>query len=398
MFSRDIENNVRPLEKQHLPSNLVEEIHKHSRDGFKSSQQIVLPPVNSHAGWIRSKPMSAFSGNTIISSNGQVDFSLGSAGFCEKLYLECELTVSTAAVSILPHHLIDRIEYLSTEGNIIQTQYGELVFLQKLHESREKFLRANASEFLDNFYEPVSKAVGSYRFLIKIPSITDGNHLKLNAIKDRLLVRIYFSTFGITAGSVANVTINSLDILQKTIALSGPLESLEIHRKSSQKLSFRTLNPVRVTESMQMNANNIYNVRLTSFNNMSAYMFFILRAAPITTNASQYIACDKFELLDCDNNIVGIQHNNEIVDNVIKQHLPSDITNYPSKQVYFIPFCIDVESAKNGNQVGFYKFTGQEQLRIYTGAVWTNQVVRVDVFSFDYTTLRMCHGRLDISK
>lgn len=397
-FAQNIETNMRSVDRDHLPKNLTTEIHGHGSNGLKNSHQLVLPPLNRFGGQIRSKPQSGFNQATLLSSNGQLDFHLNSAGYIEKIFLELELTVANAAVTIIPHYLIDRVELLSSEGNIVSTIYGDVIYLNKINKTLEECNRENPVENLNANYDGISIPVGSKRIIFHIPTFLDASAMKLSVIKSKLIARIYFSSLGVTVGNVANITVSLCDILQHGTQLSAQLEAMENHRKANGLHAFRFLNPVRVSsQTIQMVASNQYDIRLTSANNMSAYLLFVIRAAPITSaNINTFIPIDYYELLDKDSIITGIKTSSEY-NRLMSKAFDGDILSV-RVGIYLIPFTISVSASNNGGQCGFYSFTSNEILRIYTRSDLVTGSYRVDVYSFDYNKLSIKDGSLFVSK
>lgn len=396
-FNQDIENYNRNVDKQHLAQNQLAEVHPHGKDGFKSSQQLRLPPMNTFGGLIRSKPQSGFNQTSLISGQGQLDFHLNSSGYVKKLVMEIELSCANP-VTILPHYLIDRIEIHSSENNIIQTIYGDnLWFGKKMFETLEQHNRTKGIENVDSSYAPQALlAATAYRYNIEIPCFISDSMMKLNAIRDRVLFRVWFSTLGVTAGSASDITVSSCDILQYNQQLSGPLESLENRRKNQGIHKFRFLNTIRcASETLAMAASSQYDIRLTSANSMSAFLFFVIRAAPLTTNINTLISGIEFELLDKDNTIVGLKQNAEVQKNMSLE-FPGDIFNY--KNIFVLPFAIDTQLAKSGSVTGWFKFCGNELLRIYTNSTFTPSSYRIDVYSYEYNTAITNNGCLTVSK
>ena len=394
-FSRTLDN-PKKVELEHLPKKTDIEIHGHTGN-WKNSHSLVLPPMNRFGGQIRSKPQSGFNQSTLINNQGQLDFHLNSAGYVEKLFMEMEITVSNNPVTIIPHYLIDRIELFASEGNIISTIYGDNIYAQKIHKTLEQHNREKSVENLSSGYDGVAIAVGSKRIVLHIPTFIDGSHLKLNVIKSKLVARVYFSNLGVTAGLASDISVTLCDIIQHGAQLAPQLESLENKRKGNSALWFRFLNPVRVaSQTIAMVASNNYDIRLTSANNLSAYLMFVIRSAPLTTsNINTFQAVDYFELLDSDNTVVGIKTSNEY-HKILTQHFQGDIFNY--KNIYVVPFALSVESSNNGSQTGLYAFTSNEILRVYMPSTLVGGSYRVDVYSFDYNKLKLENGNLDVSK
>ena len=308
-----------------------------------------------------------------------------------------EFTAATA-VTVIPHYLFDRIELLSTEGNVITNIYGDNIYLVKLHKTLEQHNRERQSENLGTTYDGVAIAANTLkRVLVHIPCFIDGTQLKLSAVRDRMIMRVYFSPNGVTAGVATDINVSLCDVIQKTQQLSGALESMEQKRNANSKRYFRFLNNGRIaTETRSLVASSQYDVRLTSANGMYAYLYFIIRTNPLSgANINNFVAIDSFELYDRDGTIVGIKMTNEH-HKLDSLQFDGDILNY--KNVYTIAFALSISAAHNGNQTGFYKFSGDEYLRLYTPAGLANDSYRIDVFGFEYNTLKMEHGRLDVCK
>lgn len=396
-FARELEtNNLKAI--FHISKSQYE-LHPHNRNGFKESQNLVLPPINSFGGWVRSKPRSGFSQATLISSQGQLDFSIQSAGFVEKLFLEMELTIANNPVTFLPHYSIQRVEYLSTEGNILETYYGDNIYVgEKIHQTLEIHNRIRSNENLDGSYNAISIPVGFKRIIIPLPSITDGADLKLNTVRGELLVRIYFSNLCVVAGSALDISVSSCDILQKTQQLSQYGEAAETRTKMTRDLYFRILAPVRyASETKALTPSGQFDIRLTSANNLCAFLYFVIRPAPITAaNVNVFTdAVDFFELLDDTNVIQGLKTSPEL--NILQKSVfDGDILNY--KKINILPFAIDIEAARQGNQVGFYAFSSNEIIRLYTKSTLVSGSYVIDVYGLEYHCLQLNKGNLSIKK
>lgn len=397
-FSREIENNkVKGF--YHVP-NQNYELHTHNNKiGFSDSQALSLPPINQFTGWIRSRARSGFNQATLFSDNGILDYNLTSSGFCEKIFLEFELRVVNAAVSFLPHYAIDRIEYESTEGSPLFTVYGDNVYIgEKLHQSLDAHNRFRAVENLDANYDAVSIPVGTKRIIIPLPSIVDQSPIKLNIINGEFKIKIYFSSRCIVAGVAANLTVSSCDILQKTQRLSQYGETMETNLKMRSNLKFRVLAPIKYTsQSIALAPSGQFDIRLTSGTGLSAYIYFVVRAAPVLgANVNNFVdAVEFFELLDATNEIQGIKTSNELLKWQSEQ-FTGDILNF--KKIYTIPFAIDVDAANSGNQTGFYAMSSNEILRIYTKSTLALGTYEVSVYGLDYQCLEINRGMITIKK
>lgn len=401
-FYADIENNPKLNNEIHVPKSVRSKISC----GGTIDKKMALPPTNFFCGLTRQKPQTGFVSNGLISNNGQLDYYLGGPGFVEKLVLEMEVSISgTAAnpVQILPPYLINRVEIYDSNQNPIQTIYADLIFFDRINWTVDKNNFENPAQGVSTTFGPQAAlaAGATARYELTIPCWINQVQPKISVIENKMLVRVFFSNAGVISGAATDLSVTLCDLIQHSEQLSGPLESMETNSKKSRDLKYRVLNPTRVASlSYAMVASSQYDVQLVSANQMSAFLFFIVRPTPGVTSAAtiqSLTAIDRFELYDKNYTLQGITITNEQNKYELAQRFFGNIfTSTLGQKIYVLPFAVDMAEAHKGNQCGFYQFTTTEILRIYTPAGFASGNYVVDVYSYDYAQLEMDHGILNL--
>ncbi len=392
-FALDLINNPKQNEKNHLPSNLSQEVHKFGSDNFPKSQALRMPPLN-RWNWIRVKPHTTLQSSLFVNGN-QTDYILGNIpGYCEKAQLEFEINVVNNPVTLNMEFLIDRIEFHSN-GNIIQTIRDYNLYHAWLWKSNDETARTAASFNKNTSLVSQALGVGFHRVYLEIDCLINQTEPKLNIIKNtNLTVRIFWSTKGVVAGLNSDAQVQLCDILIKNQQLSMMQESWETQKKQSMLLKYRFLDPLKAAdETLVMNASQQYNIRLTSLNAASSFLVFhvsLVGAAPDT-----FSTIDSFELLDSSNQIVGIKTTHEAAQLCGTDFPGVLLTLKPN--IYVVPFSFP-NLARLGNQSGLYKFTTQEILKIYTPAGWVNGNYNVLIYSYNYATMQIEKGVVSVMK
>jgi hypothetical protein len=401
-FYTAIESQPSMNQLVHLPKS----VRTKTAESGTIEHKIALPPMNYFGGLQRLKPQSSFSPTSLFQAGSQLDFYLQYNGFLEQVRLQMDLQVNPAAanpLSICGPYLLDRVEIYDSNQNIMQTVYADSIFLQRLWYGKDKSAVENSSEGVSTSFGSIGPLAANTRLQLNlcIPSAISDSQLKGN-VTERLLFRVYFSSDGITSGLNTDLFCNQCDIIQHAQQLSGQLESMEICKKRQSKYHFRVLNPIRVASYVIANAvaNQQYDVILTSATQMSAFLYFIVRATPTTSaNVLTYIPGITFELYDSGMTLVGVTQTPENNRWVVSQKFGGDIFNAGiGAGIYVLPFAIDVQKALKGSQTGFYKMTTRETLRLYmpAGLVTGNYIV--ECYSMDYAELVSQNGKLIFNK
>jgi hypothetical protein len=285
----------------------------------------------------------------------------------------------------------------------MNTIYADTLYLERIHWDVNKSKFENSASYVNSTtYGPITGIAANTKFNLELfsPSVIGDSQLKGNVIDGKILIRVYFSNIGITAGASTDLWCNQADLIQHAEQLAGHLESTEIQKKKNSELHYRVLNPVRVASYVIANAvaSQQYDVILTSATQMSAFLYFVVRPSPISaSNVLSFVADINFELYDASMTLVGI---NQLPENnrwVVAQKFGGDIFNVKSG-IYVLPFCINVDKAYNGNQNGFYQMTTRETLRLYMPSTLVGGNYVVEVYSMDYSELIANKGRLDFRK
>jgi len=392
-FSQDLFNNPKANEKNHLPSDLKSEIHKFASDGFPKSQNLRMVPVN-RFNIIRVKPHTTL--QSVLFTNGnQTDYILSPVtGYAEKAYIEMEINVINAPVTLFTELLIDRIELIAN-GNIIQTIRDYNLYHSWLFRTNDETNRIARSFNKDTSLVAQALAVGFHRLYIELDCFINQTEPKLNVIKNNnITARIYWSSKGVTAGLNTNATVQLCDLIIKNQQLSMISENLETQRKGNMLLHYRFLDPIKgADETIAMNASQQYNIRLTSLNQYCSYLVFHI--IEVGTAVDNFARIDSFELLDANNVIVGLKTSHEQA-NLVSLDFPGVLTTI-KPNVYVIPFSF-VQLSRLGNSSGGYKMNTLEILKIYTPSTWVNGNYNVLVYAYNYATLSIDKGVVSVMK
>lgn len=388
-FYADLLNNPSHAVKQHLPSNVSAEVHTNESDGFPTSQQLRLTPLNRY-NIQRIKPQTNLP--VTLFSNGQiVDIKLNPS-YTERLWLELEFNIVNAPVTLNLDFAIEYLEILS--GNTTISVIRDVNFLHSwLFKSYETTVRQATNANKNSSLVSQSLAVGFHRKYIHLDCFVDSCQPKLNMIKDQIILKFHFQDKCVVAGSAANVQVQLCDVLAETQELMT--ESLETQRKQSKMLKYRFLNPIRATnESITMNAGQTYNFRLTSLNSMTSHLIFHLKAAAALPDVFSQI--EAFEFLNSNNQIQGVKCTHE-QSRILSESMPGWLSSI-NEAIYIIPFSF-VNLAKKGIQAGFWKMDTLSQIRIYTSATtWVNGAYTFECYGYEYNTLNIDRGVVSLSK
>ena len=191
--------NINERHSSNFVGNLNQEIFKKDKSGFPEATNIIFPPTNSEASWLRHKPATqvptSFDGSSL-------DIWVNPAGFTKRFI--ADMTVSNtgvAAINVLPHYLFLRIEYLDSQMNVLSTFKADSIYLELIHKSYEDVLRLSSSEGITvtTFNSDDTLAVGASReYFLHLPSFIDATEQVLNSVKDnRFCIRFcWISSLG----------------------------------------------------------------------------------------------------------------------------------------------------------------------------------------------------------
>ena len=209
--------NVNEKHSSNFVGNTKQEVHSKGKDNFPVSK-FIYPPTNYWAGVIRNKPVSSIPTNFV---NSQVDFNINPPGFTKRFLLDINVTnTSGAAINILPHYLILKIEWMDGNQNVLSTQYDDSIYLHKIHQGYEDSKRLQVREGINisTYNNDVPLAAGASReYILHIPSFIDATEQNLNSLNDKMLVRIYFQGRGTDTPSA--LQLNSCDFITEGLIL-----------------------------------------------------------------------------------------------------------------------------------------------------------------------------------
>lgn len=388
MFYQSASDNPKSVDKLHvLPAN--SEVHPINSNGFPASQDLKIPPLN-RFNLVRIKPKTTLQSN-LFSPGQQTDFVINSS-YTEKLLLQINFNVTTAAVTLNPEFLIERMEIISN-GQIVSTIRGNHLHMQWLFKSYDQVVRECGAINKNASLVPQSIAVGNnYQITMHLWSLVDQITPKINAIKSEFTLKIYFTNVGIVAGT-GTVSVTNCDVLCLTQQLSSVGESLESQKLQNRLVHYRFLNPIRACfETRALTPNSDYFFRLNSSKGAVAFIVFtvnLIGAAP-----DSYTAVQSYEFLDANNVIVGINIPGN-VDTYVGNSFPGyGKTLFPN--MYCIPFGFPT-LAIQGKSSGNYWTSSLEQLHLYFGNISAGNH-QIEITTWEFNVLHLEKGTLTLSK
>ncbi len=387
-FYSDLLNNPNTAVKSHLPSNLNAEVHTHESNGYLTSQQLVLPPLNRFF-WQRVKPQTNLP-VTLFQNGNIVDIKLNSS-YTERLWLELEFNIVNAPVTLNLDFVIEKIDIWS--GNTIISTIRDYQFLHSwLFKNYELTQRQATNANKNGSLVSQALPVGFYRKYIHLNCFVDSCQPKLNMIKDQITLRIHFQDKGVVAGLTGNCAVTLCDVLAESQQLMT--ENLETQRKASKMLKYRFLNPILACkESIVMNSGQTYNFRLTSMTSMTSHLIFHIRAAAALPDV--FTQLEYFEFLNPNREVVGTKISHQL-SRVISENTPGWLSTL-NEAIYVIPFSF-LNLANKGVQAGFWKFSTIESINVFTPSTWVNGNYTFECYGYEYNTLHIDKGVVSLSK
>lgn len=366
-------------------------LHAHdSKTGMKiAHMDINLPLVNRFHATRRQKPKSALNKDNLVQSNGYVDFDLSNQlGISDKVVLYLQLTNTGAAnINANLFYLVEKIEYLNSQGSVGIVTDDEVNYLSLLFKSQEYIDRIAPVEGLD----PVTLNSNlvltpgqSQKYYLELSESWISAGVKLNTIKNSHTVRVYFNQRG--CDTPADLRVDQLDIIVEGTSLTPQLDSLITKNKMNINQKFRTLYPSITREQIDMQPNSEYNFQLKSNKGYSAYGVFFIRPSPKTfANLLDFQQISELELRDNNSHQVGISQDDRFNRYVNSSYFVGDLVN--KKNVYVLPFSYDPASSREGQRAGGYLLSGEEFILVRTPASWTPGTYEFVFVSYEYSTL-----------
>jgi len=268
--------------------------------------KVVLPKTCFFEGILRSLPQSTFA-SQLFNEGQTVDFYCNYSGFIEELRLSILATVANNNVSVNGNYLINRVEIYDTAGSVAQTIYADSIYMEFCTQNNDESVFEQTNSLVSTTYNIAGPYIPTtnLEILLRIPCAISDSQLKGKSVS-QYLIRVYFSNKGLQ-GNVADLLCTDLSLLQYSEALSAKGEQMEVNRKRNELNMYRVLTPTRIAlEIVQMLPNNFYDIRLTSWTQLSAYILFVVRSSPVSvTNVTDFIPILKYELYNENSQIVG---------------------------------------------------------------------------------------------
>jgi hypothetical protein len=380
-----------------IPAGSASAIHPVDSSGFPKNDT-VLNDVNSFYSYYRTKPISSVN-NTVIQNKGIIDYAFSMPGFVTDINYELIIkNAGLAAITITPWALIDRIEWIASSGSVMSTIYGQNLYFQWFDRDLNVSKRLSGAENISTTTYAAANTLGAgltRTFLLQIPSWIQNVKPKLNALNQRMTMRVYFTDLGCDVP--ADMECVSADFITNGYIFSNELAITQYRRNNT--FHNRYLEWVRgASETFNMVAGGSYDIRLVSFaNQLVSNLFVVIQSAPLTNaNLTTFQRVDSISLLDENGTIFGLECSHEILKYLIGKDFIGDIINV--KDIYPISFSIDHNASKNGDFVGSYCMSGNEQLRLKMPSTLVPGSFKVDIYGGCYQLINQERGTIASTK
>jgi hypothetical protein len=358
------------------------------RNMLASHAQLAYPKgIDLWHGYRRLVAKSALPLLTNIPSGAELDFDIITQGALAGLMFEFTVITSDALASTFnPYDIFQRIDLETDSGKLFHQSYPDELWIvnvlqRSLNENNfKKNLEGMQSNYTPNSPSIAAGAGVSTTYLLEY-RLFNGSMPDLRSLNQALLMRLYLNpaTAFVISGS-QNVQLTNFNILLKEVNL--PMI------RPRQDLWFRYQNFVRNIQTLQMGPSQQYDFQLNTFSGFAAYLFFVIRQSPVSTNAGNAHTYNNnltsFELRDSSNVIIAINNYPLMNKYWVGQEFQSDFLTYPNNNVFVIPHSTNVLGAEDGQQCGGLQYTTKEILHLETNAAFTAGTWEVAIWASNY--------------
>jgi hypothetical protein len=361
---------------------------KQKRTISSTHNEVVFPSdISLWAGYRRIPPTTGFVVNQVINVGQEIHTKLVTQGHLQKIVLEISMSTSDALASVFnPYDIFQKIELEADAGNYFRTAYPEELWV--INVLQRDLLSNNYKRNLEQMqanYTPNSPTIAAgagvvTKFVLEY-RVLDGSQPDLRILNQQLNLKITLnppSSF-VQSGSL-NVQLASWNTTLKEVNM--PLY------KPGVDLWYRYMNYVKQNFTQNLAPSTGYPFQLTSFKGYSAYLLFMIRPGPVSTNAvnaHNYIsAIDNFEFRDATNNIIAINNSPMLNQYWLGQEFKSDFLSQAGHNVFVIPFAMNVLGCEDGQVTGGMQMTAQETLQIYTSSSFVAGSYEICVYTANY--------------
>ena len=295
------------------------------------------------------------------------------------------------------YFFFNRIE-IAQGGNIIQTIYGEQQFLmnQVLEFDEDRLANNNAAGHYGSVAQrtALSSQTGTNTFYVNLKTYFDQTKLNLLTTASNIQLRVYMDTlpnsFALTSGTLTSCAINSCSAICKVSRLD-PVSSQQRLGDMTLRNHHQIFHDLHYSNFTIPAGSSSSTTILAGITGNISSLYFIVRESTSTNQKWNFKQIQSFSLANSSStNIVGGQSlPASLCANILNRDWTESSyntetsfgTNDQKANYYCWGFSADpVSSLINGQALGTYRFTGQEQLTINFPTALTSQVM-VEVYS-----------------
>lgn len=330
--------------------------------------------------------------------------------------LNLPLSVSSSSLSISPPNMgIIRIEFYNGDNTLIYTCYDTDIMIRwNLYRSKFEFDQFANNVGLTTSWSPnttqLNISSGASLYLsVPIVTIFDALGLHFEKITESILIKVYSRSLT-SSGS-------------GTLALTSPSLTFDIdidadrYRKQvdvlydNNILKTNYLDCFLITGSYSMTATQATKISLQNIAYKCPFLVFCIRANNSTctnnnlnnfvslgslTDATQYnVALQNPIGLDLLNNGQGLSPTDM---QMINANLCTQNLLFVNQNLYFVPFCTNLQSALVGNQAsGFLYFDATSyNLQLIPGTSFSSSTYFVDIYVYYFRCAEICKGKINV--
>ena len=291
---------------------------------------------------------------------------------------------------------IDFIEIFAQDGNVrMQRIEGHSIPL----DMRKQFSTQELARLIGVTgpdLGTVILAAGEQRdFFLPFNSIIDTTEMFVAGLNGDLIYRFHFRAgTDILAGGAAPPTMNSLSLIIHTIELPPRRfrETLNLFRNGT--FDYPYLFQVRQALTQTFNPGTTYNFVLSGLTGLVSFMHINMRATPLQNVAFfTYEKLDSFNILsESGHTITGLQKIDADYNIRVQQTLwgfpgESTVDNY-----LYAHSRAPINDIGTGSNLGFFAYTGKEQLQIITPSTMVAGNKELEVIAYVHGLLRINKG------
>lgn len=377
---------------------------------FNGLQGTKIP--STHQVEIKNKLTVQVSPSTSVASDslnrGRIEFRL-EKGNIDKLIsatLRIAVTNSTGAnVGLAPSQvLVDKIELYSQNGNkLLTTMYGQELFLNNAFHNKYEFDYLSTGLNLTTSYGYGAVIANATSKVLEIPILTifKTANLSLSALRNELLVRVYFNDSSLTLVSGSLLTCDNISILLKGYGLPSAVKQQVVDLYNTKPYVIPVKLYQRHTQTLTLAASTGYSIVLSGISGIVSGIFITLRAAAITA-ANQLTYLQQLDQLDLTESngtsMIGSYKRTNL--DMLSEYADSFSNSMGSNSLfYFINFSSDiVNDVMTGNTNGFHVFNGFQKFTFNTLSTITPGSYVVDIRAICSEHLMIQQGVLNVSR